>query len=166
MSFSIAIDFETADNKPDSACAVGMAKIDGTEVVDTFYTLIRPPRPNVFFTYIHGLTWPMLKDSPTFLQVWPAMSAFMEGATFMIAHNAPFDQRVLNACCVANKLPVPELPFVCTVKESRRLLRLPSHKLDAVCRHCGIILQHHHAGSDAQAAAEIWLYLQKMPRDA
>ena len=43
---------------------------------------------------------------------------------------------------------------------SRRKLKLPSHKLDAVCRYCGIPLDHHHAGSDAIAAARILIYLQ------
>ena len=40
----VALDFETADYQPDSACAVGLAKVRGGEVVDTLYSLIRPPR--------------------------------------------------------------------------------------------------------------------------
>ena len=39
-----ALDFETADYQPDSACAVGLAKVRGGEVVDTLYSLLRPPR--------------------------------------------------------------------------------------------------------------------------
>ena len=33
----VALDFETADYQPDSACAVGLAKVRGGEVVDTLY---------------------------------------------------------------------------------------------------------------------------------
>ena len=46
----VALDFETADYQPDSACAVGLAKVRGGEVVDTLYSLIRPPRRRILFT--------------------------------------------------------------------------------------------------------------------
>lgn len=161
MPVSIAIDFETADYKADSACAVGLVRIENNVIADTWYTLIRPPRRRVFFTEIHGLTWDMLKNSPNFAEVWPVMAAFMDGASRLIAHNAPFDRRILNGCCTANGLTPPSIPFECTVKLARRVLQLPSNRLDAVCKHCGIALDHHHAASDARAAAEIWLLLHK-----
>ena len=53
----VALDFETADYQPDSACAVGLAKVRGGEVVDTLYSLIRPPRRRILFTWVHGITW-------------------------------------------------------------------------------------------------------------
>lgn len=144
----------------DSACAVGLAKVRGGEVVDTLYSLIRPPRRRVLFTWVHGITWKDVQDSPTFLEFWPQMASFLQGVTHVVAHNAPFDRRVLEACCQSNGIAFPDLPFVCTLRESRRKLKLPSHKLDAVCRYCGIPLDHHHAGSDAIAAARILIYLQ------
>ena len=104
--------------------------------------------------------WKDVQDSPTFLEFWPQMASFLQGVTHLVAHNAPFDRRVLEACCQSNGIALPDLPFVCTLRESRRKLKLPSHKLDAVCRYCGIPLDHHHAGSDAIAAARILIYLQ------
>lgn len=160
----VALDFETADYQPDSACAVGLAKVRGGEVVDTLYSLIRPPRRRILFTWVHGITWKDVQDSPTFLEFWPQMASFLQGVTHLVAHNAPFDRRVLEACCQANGIALPDLPFVCTLRESRRKLELPSHKLDAVCRYCGIPLDHHHAGSDAIAAARILMYLQGEPQ--
>ncbi len=162
MPISVAIDFETADNRPDSACAVGMARIEQGVVIDTFYSLIQPPRRRVFYTHIHGLTWDMLKDQPVFAEIWPAMRSFMDGASRLLAHNAPFDKRILQGCCTANNLAAPAIPFECTLKLSRRLLKLPSHSLHVVCQHCSIALNHHHAGSDALAAAELWLLFQRM----
>ena len=132
----------------------------GGEVVDTLYSLIRPPRRRVLFTWVHGITWKDVQDSPTFLEFWPQMASFLQGVTHLVAHNAPFDRRVLEACCQSNGIALPDLPFVCTLRESRRKLKLPSHKLDAVCRYCGIPPDHHHAGSDAIAAARILIYLQ------
>ena len=90
----VALDFETADYQPDSACAVGLAKVRGGEVVDTLYSLIRPPRRRVLFTWVHGITWKDVQDSPTFLEFWPQMASFLQGVTHLVAHNAPFDRRV------------------------------------------------------------------------
>ena len=67
----VALDFETADFKADSACAVGMARIEEGEVTGTFYRLIRPPRSRVMFTHIHGLTWPTLSKEIGFAELWP-----------------------------------------------------------------------------------------------
>ena len=91
----VALDFETADYQPDSACAVGLAKVRGGEVVDTLYSLIRPPRRRVLFTWVHGITWKDVQDSPTFLEFWPQMASFLQGVTHLVAHNAPFDRRGL-----------------------------------------------------------------------
>ncbi len=159
MSTVVSIDFETADARADSACAVGMARVENGVVAGTLYHLLRPPRTRVRFTEIHGLTWPMLKDQPSFGEYWPAMLTFMEGADYLVAHNASFDRRVLHGCCKAAGLGVPPIPFACTLKGARRRIPIPSRTLSAVCSHLGISLQHHHAGSDALAAAHIYLYL-------
>lgn len=158
----IGIDFETADMGPDSACAIGMARLRDGVVEDRFYRRIRPPRSRVRFTEIHGLTWSMLKDQPIFAELWPDIRAFMTGAQWLVAHNAPFDRRILRGCCAAADVAAPPIPFACTLKGARRNLPLASKKLDAVCAHFGISLQHHHAGSDATAAALIFLRLTEM----
>ncbi len=156
----VAIDFETSGYAAHSACAVGLARIEDGRVTDCFYRLLRPPSARVLFTEIHGLTWPMLKDAPTFAQAWPEAGAILCGAHFLLAHNASFDRRVLLACCRAAGLPAPEAPFLCTLKGSRRSLPLPSKKLNLVCEYFGIALNHHNAASDAQACAEVYLRLR------
>ena len=91
-----------------------------------------------------------------------AMAAFLQGAAWFVAHNASFDRRVLTGCCRAAGIAEPRLPFYCTLKGSRRSLPLPSHRLSSVCEHFQIPLQHHHAGSDAEACAEIYLRLRAL----
>ena len=162
MAISIALDFETADNGPDSACAIGMARIEHDHVTDVFYSLIRPPRQRMLYTWVHGLTWNDVKAAPVFADIWPSLHAFMQGADHLVAHNAGFDRRVLFGCCAAADLPAPTQPFLCTLKGARKALHLPSHKLNAVCEHFDIELQHHHAESDAIAAAHILLRLRAL----
>lgn len=158
----VALDFETSGYVAHSACAVGLCRIEDGVVTDSFYSLIRPPSSRVLFTHVHGLTWPMLKDAPTFTELWPQLVAFMEGSHALLAHNAGFDRRVLHASCQALELVQPQLPFLCTLKGARRSLPLASRALDSVCGYFGIPLDHHHAGSDARACAEIYLRLRGM----
>jgi DNA polymerase-3 subunit epsilon len=103
----VAIDFEAADYGPDSACAVGLVRVEGLKVVYRESIRIRPPRPKVLFAHIHGITWDMVKDAPVFAEVWPRLTPLMDGASAIAAHNAAFDRRVLSACCAAAGLRVP-----------------------------------------------------------
>jgi DNA polymerase III subunit epsilon len=151
----VAIDFETADHGPDSACAVGLVRVERMQVVHREAVLIRPPRQRILFTAIHGITWDMVKDVDPFAAVWPRLIPLIDGASVLAAHNAPFDRRVLAACCAAGGLPVPALPFLCTVQLSRRRWGMKPNDLASVCRRLGIGLIHHDAGSDAEACARI-----------
>src|SRR5574340_948101 len=97
----IAIDFETADYQADSACAVALVRVEGSEIVRRDYHLIRPPRREMVFTYIHGITWQDVADKPSFGELWPTLEPLLADADFFVAHNAGFDRSVLHACCAA-----------------------------------------------------------------
>jgi DNA polymerase-3 subunit epsilon len=163
----IAVDFETAGHEAHSACAVGLVRIENGRIADRFYSLLRPPSPRVMFTWVHGLTWPMLRDAPTFAELWPECAAFLRGADVLLAHNAAFDRRVLAGCCRVAGIAAPEPPFNCTLRGVRRLERasgmmFPSKRLPDVCSRFGIALSHHHAGSDAEACAALYLRLREL----
>lgn len=151
----VAIDFETADHGADSACAMGLVRVEGLKVVAREKVLIRPPRPRVLFTWLHGISWDMVKDEPAFGSVWPRLMPLIDGAAFLAAHNAPFDRKVLASCCAAAEMSAPEVPFVCTVQLSRRRWGLKPNDLASVCRRLGIGLMHHDPLSDAEACARI-----------
>ena len=151
----VAIDFETADHGADSACAVGLVRVEDLKIVARETLLIRPPRAQILFSWVHGITWPMVKDAPLFKDAWAKMSPLLDGATFFAAHNAPFDRKVLSTCCEKAELTVPRLPFVCTVQLARRRWAMKPANLPAVCRRLGIGLIHHNAASDAEACARI-----------
>jgi DNA polymerase III subunit epsilon len=153
----VAIDFETADHGRDSACAVGLVRIEGGHLTGRAYHLIRPPRRRFRFTWVHGLTWDDVADAPTFAQLLPALHRFWAGADAFVAHNASFDQGVLRACCEAAGAAAPIMPFHCTVRAARSAWDLPKARLPDVCAHLGIDLDHHHAASDAEACARIAL---------
>lgn len=158
----VAIDFETSGYVGNSACALGVAIIDHGQIVARHYSLLRPPSSKILFTEIHGLTWEMLKDAKTFKEIWPEFAPLLADADYFLAHNATFDRRVLQESCRAAGIREPQVPFLCTLKGCRKKLDIPSKKLSAVCEYFGIELDHHHAGSDANACAEIYLELTRL----
>jgi len=156
-----AIDFETANYSPDSACAVGLVVVKGHRIVRREHHLIRPPDRWFAFTHIHGLTWDDVQDAPTFAELWPTLQEDIADADFLAAHNAAFDRSVLDSCCRTHRLPPPSHPFVCTVKLARKVWNVYPTKLPDVCRHLKIPLVHHQADSDAEACARIVIAARK-----
>lgn len=152
-----ALDFETADYQPDSACALSIVIGEAGQIVRSEHWLIRPPRRQFVFTYIHGITWQDVAGQPGFGEIWQKASALLQDVDFIAAHNARFDRAVLTACCAAVPAPLPEPPFLCTVKLARRAWNIRPTKLPDVCRKFNIPLNHHDAQSDAQACARIVL---------
>lgn len=151
----VAIDFETADNGRDSACAVAMVRVEAGEIVARRAHLIRPPRRTFLFTGIHGISWAQVARERTFGELWPELEPLLVGADFLAAHNAPFDRSVLQACARAHGLAAPPHPFLDTVKVAREAWSVYPTKLPDVCRHLRIPLRHHDAASDAEACARI-----------
>ncbi len=150
-----ALDFETADHGRDSACALGLVIVDGHQIVHEEHFLIRPPRREILFTWVHGITWEHVAESPRFAEVWPSIVPWLEGVEFLAAHNAGFDRSVLYQCCHSAGLAWPTLDFQCTAKLARQAWNLAPARLPDVCRHLGISLQHHRADSDARACARV-----------
>lgn len=153
----LAIDFETAGYERESACAVGLVRVEGGEVVKRAYHLIRPPSTRFVFTYLHGISWDDVCYEPRFGELWPTIEPLFAGVDFLVAHNAPFDRSVLRACCAAAEIGMPRLPFRCTVETARRIWSIYPTKLPDVCGVLGIPLQHHQAASDSEACARIMI---------
>jgi len=151
----VAIDFETASRYKNSACAVGLIKVENGRIIEKKSMLIKPSSEYFEFTYIHGITWEDVKTEQTFNETWPVMMEFIAGAEFIAAHNASFDKKVMKVCCQQYGLDFPDIPFVCTVKLSREVWQLFPTKLPDVCRFLNLSLKHHDPLSDAEACANI-----------
>jgi len=151
----LAIDFETANHNPASACAVAIAAIEDGELRMTRQWFIRPPTPDFVFTYIHGIDWQAVAEKPAFGAVWDEIEPLIRGANFFLAHNAVFDRNVLAHCCRNARRRMPGIPFLCTVRLARDAWGIYPTKLPDVCRELRIPLRHHDAESDATACARI-----------
>ena len=154
MNF-VAIDFETANYAPDSACAIGLVKVAGGEIVDKAVHLIRPPTREFVFTYIHGLKWKDVAGVRRFRDALAEAGADARRRRLPARRITP---RSTRASCARLARPMawsaPTLPFRCTVQLARKTWNIRPTKLSDVCRELGIALNHHEALSDALACAK------------
>ena len=161
MNFT-AIDFETANYYRDSACALGLTKVKDDMIIKEESFLIRPPTKWFMFTYLHGITYQMVKDQPTFGELWPKIRGYFRGVDFIVGHSVGFDKSVLKACCNRYRIEFPDKEFWCTVKLSRELYKIYPTKLPDVCKKLKIKLNNHHdALDDSKACAKIMIKLSK-----
>jgi DNA polymerase-3 subunit epsilon len=155
----IAIDFETANERRDSACAVGLAWIEGDAVIRRESHLMRPPelRFSPGNIRVHGIRPADVRHLPAFPEVMaPYLDDLAEG--LVLAHNASFDLGVLRVTLAAYGLPVPAFAHLCTLQVARRVFPDPAGcGLSKVADRLGIRFAHHDAGEDAYACAEIAL---------
>ncbi len=154
----VAIDFETANNDPVSACSVGLARMEDGRVVDTYYSLINPASRyfSPFNISIHGIRPEDVADAPLFRDIWPDILMFID-EDLLIAHNAPFDIGIVKALLAYYGLAVPPLHYTDTVRISRVSFPfLPNHKLTTISRHFGFTYRAHHALDDAINCAKVF----------
>ena len=155
----VAIDFETANERRDSACAVGLAWIEGGRVVRRAAALIRPPelRFSPGNIRVHGILPADVRTAPSFPEAMAPFLADLAGG-LILAHNAGFDMGVLSASLAAHGAPVPAFASLCTLQIARRVFPDPAGcGLGKVAARLGIRFEHHDAGEDAYACAEIAL---------
>ena len=90
----------------------------------------------------------------------------LEGG-ILIAHHAPFDMSVLAKCLDAYGIFWKEFAaYACTCQMGRRCYPdLPNHRLNTLCEHLKIELDHHRAGSDSRACAQLLLHYQACGMD-
>jgi DNA polymerase-3 subunit epsilon len=157
----VAIDFETANSARASACAVAVVRVEprgGKAVVTGRWSTLLRPAPLHFDprnSRIHGIHRRDVVDAPAFWQAYPQLFQWMVGAGFVVAHNAPFDRSVLAACCQHMGVMPPNLPWLCTVKLSRKLFGKGCARLPEVADRFGLPLDHHDPASDALACAGV-----------
>ena len=156
-----AIDFETANCEPTSVCSVGIVIVRDGEMIDSFYSLIKPvPEYYDFWcTEVHGLTERDTRRAPTFPKVWAQIAPRLEGLP-LVAHNKAFDENCLKAVFRCYRMDYPDYEFHCMLLKSRRVWLTGRHNLDVIAERCGYSLRnHHHALADAEACAAIALKL-------
>jgi len=156
-----AIDFELATGVRNSVCSVGIVVVEDGEIVDEYYSLVRPPKNkyhwgNSRVTKIYAKD---TKDAPSFLDIYPEIKKRLKGKK-MVAHNEGFDRDVLRVVMEYYGLKYSELNLPKKWEDTVVIFQekgTKSAKLNNLSKEYGIEIEHHNALSDARATALLYL---------
>src|SRR5919201_2708607 len=122
----------------DRICEVAVVLARGGQIVDQVQTLVNPQKPiSRAAAAVNGISDHMVRNSPTFHQVAPALLEALDGAV-LVAHNASFDLSFISAELRAAGFNPPANPVVDTLALARRCYTFSSNKLGDVARELGI----------------------------
>ena len=167
MKRYIAFDVETPNHLNDRMSAIGITIIEEGEIADEYYTLVNPDTYfDSFNVELTGITPESVMTAPNFRALWDEIEPVFSSGV-LIAHNAPFDMSVLAKCLRDYNIEWKNYTaYACTCQMGRRLLHnLPNHRLNTISEYLGIELDHHNAGSDSRACAEILRYYMSLGVD-
>lgn len=161
MEAFLAIDFETANAHRASACALGWARYEQGERVDSGSLLIDPQLADDewdgFNISIHGIKPADVRGAPTFADVWGWIAPHAAAGP-LIAHNAAFDLGVVRSELYRASITPESFRYLCSARLARAAWpEMLSVSLPIVASALDIPLDHHDPRSDAGAAGEILL---------
>ncbi|HOI87649.1 MAG TPA: exonuclease domain-containing protein, partial [Lentimicrobium sp.] len=154
--YSTAFDTETATSDPVSICQIGFVAVRNGQITLKQSYLIQPPGNayNARNSCIHGIDACRTGNQPLFPDVWMQIEPYFIN-TLLVAHNAAFDLKVLNAVLAYYNLNTPEFRCDCTYRMSRLSLKALSESLQIEME------RHHDALSDALTCAKAYMLLNQ-----
>lgn len=165
----IVLDFETSGHSAelgDRPIEVGAVRLEQDRIVDRFQELMNPGFTiSWFIESLTGISNQLVAASPPCEEVMTRFADWI-GDTPLIAHNASFDRKFLDAelALIGRNR---ENPMACTVLAARRLFPdAPNHKLATLVHHCGIRTSgvFHRALADAEMTGRLWITMTDLLR--
>lgn len=154
-----ALDVETANNDRGSICQIGVACVRPDNSIETWMTYVDPQVDRWVFTYLHGISARTVKGAPTFAEVLPVLRDALAGHA--VYQHSGFDRSAVATACGNSGLNIPQWDWYDSVHVARaawpELRGNGGHGLASLKQHLGLEFDHHDAGEDARAAAEVVL---------
>ena len=158
----VVLDFETTGLSPDCGdrvIEIGAVLVHNNEIAGHFHSLMNPGmRISGFIEDYTGITNKMLTSAPSIPDVMSKFASFM-AQHYLVAHNASFDRRFLDA--ELSRISKPRRQeFACSMLLSRRLYpEAPNHRLETLVRYKNLKTGgvYHRALADAQMTAHLWI---------
>ncbi|ACA54300.1 DNA polymerase III subunit epsilon [Clostridium botulinum A2B7 92] len=162
MNF-VAIDFETANEKRNSPCSIGIVVVKDGEIVEKVHYLIKPKEMRFMPINIgiHGIRPRMVQDELEFDKIWGKIKHYFNN-NLVTAHNASFDISVLRNTLKLYNIKMPSFDYICTMKLSKNFYsNIDNVRLNTVNNFLGYKFKHHDALADAMACSNILLNISK-----
>jgi DNA polymerase III epsilon subunit-like protein len=129
----------------DRIVEIAIARVDAHgRIEDEYATLVDPGR-DVGPAFLHGISSIEVRDAPAFADIAGELLDRLDGA-IVVAHDAAFVERFLDAEFSRLGEALPLSPAVCSLWLARRTMRTPDHRLATLARYAGL------AAVDAQTA--------------
>ncbi|MCE9687183.1 3'-5' exonuclease [Shewanella sp. AS16] len=158
----VVLDFETtglSPNQGDRAIEIGAVLIEQGVITASYQQLMNPGFGiGNFIEQFTGISNGMLAGAPHCAQVMAEFADFI-GDHNLVAHNASFDRRFLDAELARLRRNYPG-EFCCSMLLARRLYpQAANHKLASLVAFKGLAHDgvFHRALADAKMTAELWL---------
>lgn len=156
LSRFVAIDFETANEQPNSACAIAAVRVEDGRIATICNVVLKVRTKDFRFSTLHGIDAECSMTGMDFIDVWPEIASAIEACgRRVVAHNAKFDRRVLESCARRAGIKLPRILDTCSRNLAESVWGLRPADLSTVCTFLSIPLRHHEPLSDATAAARI-----------
>jgi DNA polymerase-3 subunit epsilon len=136
---------------------VGAVLVGGGELHDRWESLVRTIMPlRRGIQRLTGITQAMVDAAPAPESILPTIAGQMQGRV-LVAHNAPFDRRVLRQAFERVGIEWPSPPVLCTAALARAVLPLQrERRLTALAEALGIEVEiAHRALADAETCARV-----------
>jgi len=162
----IVLDFETTGLSPNVGARtteVAAVRVENGRMTDRFQSLMNPGvRIPSFIQDLTGITNQMISKAPKNAKVMNDLHQFI-GKTPLVAHNASFDKKFLDAELELLGLK-SEQHMACSLLVARRVYQnAPNHKLGTLVKYKNI--EHdgtfHRALADAEMTARLWLCMKE-----
>ena len=125
----VAFDVETPNAQNRRMSAIGVSVVERGEIVQELYTLVdQQTHFDPFNIALTGITPEQVRGKPDFPALWQLLEPMLAGR-ILVAHNAPFDLRVLASCLHDYHIDwKPEAAYLCTCQMGRKAYPyLPNH---------------------------------------
>ncbi|MRX50286.1 hypothetical protein GI374_07460 [Paracoccus sp. S-4012] len=160
------LDVETANNDRGSICQIGVACARPDNSIETWLTYVDPQVDRWVLTWLHGISVHTVQGAPTFPEVLSVLREALEG--HIVYQHSGFDRTAIAAACGRCGLRLPQWDWRDSVHVARaawpELRGNGGHGLASLKRHLGLVFDHHDAGEDARACAEVVIRAENIQR--
>lgn len=153
------VDVETTGMSPrlgDRVVEVAIIRVDHAgKVLDEYSTLVNPDGRDTGPVHIHRIRASDVLHAPKSGDLAEEVLCRLEGAV-VVAHNATFEERFLQAEFQRAGVPVGAFPALCSLRLARQVLTLPNYRLETIARAAGLpLVDTHTALGDVRLVAAL-----------
>lgn len=159
----VALDVETANNDRASICQIGVACVYPDNTIVTWKTYVDPQTQLWPSAVLHGISAQTVADAPVFAEVMAMLCRALKAVT--VYQHSNFDRSAITAACKQVGLSPPDWDWRDSLHVARQawpeLRHNGGHGLANLKTALSLRFDHHDAGEDARAAAQVVLMAEQ-----